>query len=89
MMKGVNPLVASILLISFVIAVAMIVIMWWENYNISTFTSYTTAICNEDCSKLQDIHIICIGEGKILDMRTVGNPVPNTLNRTPDSDFCR
>lgn len=88
-MAKVNPMVAVILLLSFTIAVTMIMMSLWEHYTgVHSFYSYTTAVCNEDCSMLQDIQLVCSDE-KLLGMRTVGSPVPNTMNRTPIADYCR
>jgi flagellin-like protein len=53
-MKGISPLIASVLLIAFTVSVAMIVMDWIQYYvetncldQSRTSWSYTTAICGD------------------------------------------
>ena len=76
MMKGISPLIASVLLIAFTVSVAMIVMGWFSGFTKTTTENISnSAVQGIDCSSASvDIdHIYITGTSAIIILKNTGS----------------
>jgi len=101
--KGISPLVTTVLIIAFTVALACIVMTWGGSFmrqqkeeineELLFDKSYTTAICNYETNKCIDVLIKCkkseiVSITPISDLIYMGSNWNDTRNETERFKYC-